>query len=183
MKTICVYCGSKPGADPVYTVAARSLARAMTDRGIGLVYGGASIGLMGTMADAVLAGGCTVTGVIPGALFKREVAHQGLTEIIEVGSMHQRKEKMASLCDGFIALPGGFGTLEELFEAITWCQLRIHTKPIGLLNVSGYYDQLADFIDHAVDQGFIRPAHQSLYTMDSDADTLIGKMENLLLKM
>jgi uncharacterized protein (TIGR00730 family) len=90
---------------------------------------------------------------------------------------------MASLCDGFIALPGGFGTLEELFEAITWCQLRIHTKPIGLLNVSGYYDQLADFIDHAVDQGFIRPAHQSLYTMDSDADTLIGKMENLLLKM
>lgn len=183
MKTICVYCGSKPGADPAYAEAANSLARAMTDRGIGLVYGGASIGLMGTLADAVLEGGCTVTGVIPGALFKSEVAHSGLTEMIEVNSMHQRKEKMASLSDGFIALPGGFGTFEELFEAITWSQLRIHTKPIGLLNASGYYDRLASFLDHAVDQGFIKPAHQSLYAIDADPEILIEKMENLLPKI
>ena len=183
MKSICVYCGSKPGADPVYTSAAKSLAAAMTTRNINLVYGGASIGLMGTMADAVLEGGCRVTGVIPDALFENAVAHTGLSELITVDSMHQRKEKMAILSDGFIALPGGFGTLEELFEAITWSQLRIHTKPIGLLNVSGYYDQLTGFIDHAVDQGFIKSAHQSLFVIDADPGCLLDKMDKQFVKM
>ena len=183
MKRICVYCGSKPGADPVFVDGARALAAAMTERGIGLVYGGASIGLMGAVADAVLEGGCEAFGVIPGALFDNEVAHKGLTELITVDSMHQRKEKMASMADGFIALPGGFGTFEELFEAITWCQLRIHTKPVGLLNVNGYYHQLGKFIDHAVNQGFVKPAHRSLYDIDSDPVRLLHKMDAQILKM
>ena len=182
MKKICVYCGSKPGNNPAFMASAVSLGRTMTKRNIDLVYGGASIGLMGQIADSVLTGGGAVTGVIPEALFKHEVVHTGLTELISVNSMHQRKEKMADLSDGFIALPGGFGTLEELFEAITWSQLRIHTKPIGLLNIDGYYDQLDQFIGHCVSSGFIKPEHKALYAIHSDPDTLINLMDNLIVK-
>ena len=150
----------------------------MTDRNIGLVYGGGSIGLMGQIADSVLENNGEAIGVIPAALFKDEVAHRGLTKLITRANMHQRKAKMARLADGFIALPGGFGTLEEFFEAITWSQLKIHSKPkpIGLLNVAGYYDQLHDFICHAVSQGFIKPKHQTLYRVHSDPDTLLDMM-------
>jgi uncharacterized protein (TIGR00730 family) len=182
MKNLCVYCGSKSGNDPGFMASAVSLGRTMAKRNIDLVYGGASIGLMGQIADSVLAGGGSVTGVIPEALFKQEVVHTGLSELISVGSMHQRKQKMAELSDGFIALPGGFGTLEELFEAITWSQLRIHTKPIGLLNVDGYYDQLDRFIEHCVSSGFIKPEHKALYAIHSDPDTLIDLMDNLIVK-
>lgn len=150
----------------------------MTDRNIGLVYGGGSIGLMGQIADSVLANNGEVIGVIPENLFKNEVAHRGLTRLITTADMHHRKAKMASLADGFIALPGGFGTLEELFEAITWSQLKIHSKPkpVGLLNATGYYDQLHDFICHAVSQGFITPGHQALYRVHCDPDTLLDRM-------
>ncbi len=179
MKRICVYCGSKAGNQPEYRDAARSLARAMTGRNIGLVYGGGNIGLMGQIADSVLANNGEAIGVIPKALFRDEVAHRGLTELITMDDMHQRKAKMASLADGFIALPGGFGTLEEFFEAITWSQLKIHSKskPVGLLNVAGYYDRLHDFLCHTVSQGFIKPEHQALYTVHSDPDTLLDRME------
>ena len=182
MKKICVYCGSKPGNDEAFMASASSLGHTMTTKKIDLVYGGASIGLMGQIADSVLAGGGSVTGVIPKALFKHEVVHTGLSELISVNSMHQRKEKMAELSDGFIALPGGFGTLEELFEAITWSQLRIHNKPIGLLNVDGYYDQLDQFIEHCVSSGFIKPEHKALYAIHSNPDALIDLMENLIVK-
>lgn len=182
MKRICVYCGSNPGSKPEYLEAAKSLAKAMTDRNIGLVYGGASVGLMGQIANSVLESNGQVIGVIPGLLFKNEVTHTDLTELITVNDMHQRKAKMASLADGFIALPGGFGTLEEFFEAITWSQLRIHTKrkPVGLLNESGYYDQLHAFISHAVSQEFVKPKHQALYAIHSDAQTLLGMMEDMI---
>ena len=155
----------------------------MCARDMGLVYGGASIGLMGRIADTVLKHGGEAIGVIPDALFKSEVAHDGLSEMITVDSMHQRKEKMANLADGFIALPGGFGTLEEVFEAITWSQLRIQVKPIGLLNVSGYYDRLQAFIDNCVEQGFIRPEHAALYVMENDPESLIVAMEKAILRI
>ncbi len=178
MKRICVYCGSKAGSRTEYRDAAKSLARAMTDRNISLVYGGGGIGLMGQIADSVLANNGEVIGVIPDNLFKNEVAHRGLTRLITTADMHHRKARMASLADGFIALPGGFGTLEELFEAITWSQLKIHSKPkpVGLLNAAGYYDQLHDFISHAVSQEFIKPGHQALYTVHSDPGTLLDRM-------
>ncbi len=178
MKRICVYCGSKAGNQPEYRDAAKSLARAMTERNIGLVYGGGGIGLMGQIADSVLANNGEAIGVIPRDLFRDEVAHRGLTELITMDDMHQRKAKMASLADGFIALPGGFGTLEEFFEAVTWSQLKIHSKskPVGLLNVAGYYDRLHDFLCHTVSQGFIKPKHQALYTVHSDPDTLLDRM-------
>ena len=182
MKKICVYCGSKPGNDEAFMASASSLGHTMTTKKIDLVYGGASIGLMGQIADSVLSGGGSVTGVIPKALFKHEVVHTGLSELISVNSMHQRKEKMAELFDGFIALSGGFGTLEELFEAITWSQLRIHNKPIGLLNVDGYYDQLDQFIEHCVSSGFIKPEHKALYAIHSNPDALIDLMGNLIVK-
>ena len=181
MKRICVYCGSKTGNRPEYPEAAKSLARAMTDRNIGLVYGGGGIGLMGQIADSVLANNGEVIGVIPRNLFKNEVAHRGLTRLITMADMHHRKAKMASLADGFIAMPGGFGTLEELFEAITWSQLKIHSKPkpVGLLNAAGYYDQLHDFISHAVGQEFIKSRHQALYTVHCDAHALLDMMEEM----
>ena len=175
MKRICVYCGSKAGNQPQYLEAAKSLGKAMTERNIGLVYGGGNIGLMGQIADSVMANNGQAIGIIPDSLFKAEVVHRGLTELITMADMHQRKAKMARLSDGFIALPGGFGTLEEFFEAITWSQLKIHSKskPVGLLNVDGYYDRLHAFIGHAVDQGFIKPAHQALYRIHSDPHTLL----------
>lgn len=156
MKKICVYCGSSDGARPEYRQAAAALGRAMLEKDIDLVYGGASVGLMGKLADTVLKGGGRVTGVIPEFLLNREISHTGLTELVVVDSMHERKSMMADLSDGFIALPGGIGTMEELFEILTWSHLRFHNKPCALLNVAGYYDHLNAFMQHGVNQGFIR---------------------------
>ena len=172
-KTICVYCGANAGVSPVYAEAARALGRALVDQNLALVYGGGKVGLMGIIADAVLAAGGEATGVIPTALVEREVGHTGLTRQFIVKDMHERKAMMASLSDGFIAMPGGMGTLEELFEMLTWSQLGIHAKPIGLLNVGGFYDGLIDFIAHASAQGFIRPQHAALMRSESDPEALL----------
>lgn len=155
IKKICVYCGSSPGKNPAYLQAAESLAKHMCKRGIGLVYGGAAIGVMGAVANAVLDSGGEVIGVIPSSLAVKEVAHSGLTELHVVASMHERKAMMAELSDGFIALPGGWGTLEEIFEILTWAQLGFHHKPCGLLNVGSYYDGLIAFLDNAFEQQFV----------------------------
>jgi uncharacterized protein (TIGR00730 family) len=162
MKRICVFAGSSRGVRPEYAEAAPALAAELSRRGLGLVYGGGSVGLMGVLADAALAQGVEVIGVIPGPLATRELAHAGLSDLRVVGSMHQRKALMASLVDGFIALPGGLGTLEETLEMLTWSQLGIHGKPVGLLNVAGYFDGLRHLLAHAVTEGFIRPEYQSL---------------------
>lgn len=156
MKKICVYCGSSEGILPEYGRAAVALGRAMVKNDFDLVYGGASVGLMGKLADAVLDGGGKVTGVMPEPLVNREISHPGLTELVVAGSMHERKSMMADLSDAFIALPGGIGTMDELFEILTWAHLGIHNKPCALLNVSGYYDHLKAFMQHGVNQGFIR---------------------------
>ena len=157
---ICVYAGSNPGAKEAYAEAAGELARLLAQRGIGVVYGGARVGLMGVLADTALAEGGEVIGVMPQDLVDREIAHTGLTELHVVGSMHERKALMAELSDGFVALPGGAGTLEELIEVYTWSQLGLHDKPMGVLNVLGYYDGLAALLDHAVREGFLRPQHR-----------------------
>jgi len=157
LKNICVYCGSSPGRLKAYADAARALAEALVSRNIGLVYGGASIGIMGAVADHVLQLGGKAVGVIPEALMRKEVAHYRLSELYVTQSMHERKMRMAELSDGFIALPGGLGTLEELFEIWTWAQLGFHDKPCGLLNVEGYYDPLIEFLDHAVTEQFAPP--------------------------
>ncbi|GAB4214245.1 MAG: TIGR00730 family Rossman fold protein [Rhodoferax sp.] len=175
MKNVCVYCGSSPGADPVYRAAAQALGQAMARRGVGLVYGGASIGVMGAVADAVLAAGGRVLGVIPEALAQREVAHTGLTELVVTPSMHVRKMRMAEAADAFVALPGGIGTFEELFEIWTWAQLGIHSKPVALLNVAGYFDSLIALVDHAVAQGFLKPAQRALLWVDTDAERLLDR--------
>ncbi len=177
MKRVCVYCGSSEGGNPVYTGAARQLARAMVNRNIDLVYGGASVGIMGEIADAVLEYGGEVIGVIPKGLFRKEVAHTSLTELREVSSMHERKSLMADLSDGFIALPGGFGTIEEILEIITWSQLGMHRKPCGLLNVYQYYDKLIEFLDHAVSEQFIKNSHRSTVLIDECPDALLKKFE------
>ena len=155
IKKICVYCGSSPGKNPAYLQAAEGLARHMCKRGIGLVYGGAAIGVMGAVANAVLEGGGEAIGIIPRSLAVKEVAHSNLTELHVVASMHDRKAMMAELSDGFIALPGGWGTLEEIFEILTWAQLGFHHKPCGLLNIAGYYDGLIGFLDDAFEQQFV----------------------------
>jgi uncharacterized protein (TIGR00730 family) len=162
MKRICVFAGSSRGVRPEYAEAAQALAAELSRRGLGLVYGGGSVGLMGVLADAALAQGVEVIGVIPGPLATRELAHAGLSDLRVVGSMHQRKALMASLVDGFIALPGGLGTLEETLEMLTWSQLGIHGKPVGLLNMAGYFDGLRHLLAHAVTEGFIRSEYQSL---------------------
>lgn len=162
MKRLCVFCGSAEGARSVYAEAARELAAELVRRNLGVIYGGGSIGLMGVLANAVLAGGGEVIGVIPRGLATRELAHPGLTEMRVVPSMHERKALMASLADGFLALPGGLGTLEETLEILTWAQLGIHEKPVGLLNVDGYWDGLSALLAHAVREGFVRPAHATL---------------------
>jgi uncharacterized protein (TIGR00730 family) len=159
---ICVFCGSSAGAKPKYLAEAKSLGQQMAGGGWGLVYGGTSIGLMGATADAALSGGAEVIGVLPQSLQDREIAHRGLTKLHLVGSMHERKALMASLSDAFIALPGGYGTLDEFFEIVTWAQLNIHSKPCVLINTDGYYDFLLRFLDHAVREEFVRPANQSL---------------------
>lgn len=176
MKAIAVYCGANAGADPVYAEAARALGRLLAERGIGLVYGGGHVGLMGIVADAALAAGGRVSGVIPQQLVDRELAHPGLSELFVVRNMHERKAMMADLSDGFIAMPGGMGTLEELFEMLTWSQLEIHAKPVGVLNVAGFYDLLDQFISHAADQGFIRPQHRGLMMVERDPEALIARL-------
>jgi uncharacterized protein (TIGR00730 family) len=172
-KTICVYCGANAGVTPRYAEAARALGRAMVDNNLALVYGGGNVGLMGIIADEVLRVGGEATGVIPTALVEREVGHTGLTRQFIVKDMHERKAMMASLADGFIAMPGGMGTLEELFEMLTWSQLGIHSKPVGLLNVDGFYDGLIGFIRHASEQGFIRPQHAQLMMSAADPQALL----------
>jgi uncharacterized protein (TIGR00730 family) len=162
LNKICVYCGSSSGKNPAYAEAATQLGQAMQQRGIGLVYGGAAVGIMGTVADAVLAAGGEVIGVIPKSLAVKEVAHDHLTELHVVESMHERKAMMAELSDGFIAMPGGWGTLEELFEMLTWAQLGFHQKPCGLLNISGYYDGLIGFLDNAFEQQFVSEQYRPM---------------------
>jgi uncharacterized protein (TIGR00730 family) len=168
-KRICVFCGSSVGANPKYFAEAKSLGQLMAGGGWGLVYGGTSIGLMGATADAALSGGAEVIGVLPQALQDREIAHRGLTKLHLVGSMHERKALMASLSDAFIALPGGYGTLDEFFEMVTWAQLNIHSKVCVLINTDGYYDFLLRFLDHAVREEFVRPANLRLVQVARDS--------------
>ena len=176
MRRICVFTGSNPGKRPEYREAAQALGREMVERGMGLVYGAASVGLMGVVADAVLAGGGEVIGVIPRGLFRREVGHEGLTQLHEVNSMHERKALMADLADGFIALPGGYGTFDELFEIITWEQLGIHSKPIGLLDVAGYFEPLLALIAHAVAEGFVPSQHSEIVIHESSPGVLLDRL-------
>ncbi len=176
MKKICVYCGSRPGNNPAYLEAARELGKQLTDQGLGLVYGGASIGLMAETANAVLAGGGEVYGVIPKALAEVEVAHHGLTQLHIVDDMHARKALMAELSDGFIALPGGLGTFEELFEILTWAQLGYHDKPCGLLNIEGYYDVLLQFLEQSVNAEFVKADHLALLLKSNSPEALVQQM-------
>lgn len=176
MERVCVFCGSSPGARPEYGEAAEALGRALLEAGLGLVYGGASVGLMGWIADTVIAGSGEVIGVIPESMAKKEIAHGGLSDLRVVGSMHERKQTMADLASGFIALPGGLGTFEELFEILTWAQLGMHKKPIGLLNVGGYYDPLLMMLDRAVGQQFVRPEHRGLLLVSTDPEALLAAM-------
>lgn len=177
MTRLAVYCGSSPGADPAYATAARALGTEMAARNIGLVFGGGHVGLMGTIADAVLAAGGEVIGVIPTALRDKELAHKGCTELHIVSTMHERKGLMADLSDGFIAMPGGFGTLDEMFEMLTWAQLGYHAKPCGFLNVAGYYDALFAFLDSCVDARFVTAVHREMIIEDSDPAALLDGIE------
>jgi hypothetical protein len=176
VKNICVFCGSSFGRKPAYARAARQLGEALASRDLGLVYGGGSIGLMGAVADAALEAGAPVVGVIPRALARREIAHHGLTRLEVVPSMHARKARMARLSDAFVAMPGGIGTLEELFEVLTWGYLGIHAKPTGLLDVGGYWRPLVRLLDHAVEEGFLRPAHRKLVVIDRSPDRLLARL-------
>lgn len=176
MKSIAVYCGANGGASPVYEEAARAMGRALVANGNALVFGGGRVGLMGTIADEVLRCGGEATGVIPQQLVDRELAHPGLTRLFVVKDMHERKAMMAALSDGFVAMPGGMGTLEELFEMLTWSQLGIHCKPIGVLNVAGFYDQLVGFLGHARGEGFIREQHAGLMMVEANPEALIARL-------
>jgi uncharacterized protein (TIGR00730 family) len=173
MRRLCVFCGSSAGLNPVYADSARGLGELLVARGLGLVYGAGHVGLMGILADAVLRAGGEVIGVIPQALVAKELAHLGLTRLEVVDTMHQRKARMADLSDAFVALPGGYGTLDELFEILTWAQLGIHKKPIGLLNVGGFFDPLLAWIRHAAAEGFIRQQHVALLNVSTDAEGLL----------
>jgi uncharacterized protein (TIGR00730 family) len=177
MKRLCVYCGSSPGSQPDYTEAAKHLAHALVEKNIEVVYGGASVGTMGVLANAMLAEGGQVIGIIPQTLVDKEVAHPGLSELRVVKSMHERKMLMAELSDGFIALPGGLGTLEEFFEVLTWALLGLHQKPCGLLNIRGYYRSLIDFLDHAVSEKFIREAHRAMLLVEEQPERLLERFE------
>ena len=175
MKRICVYCGSAVGASSVYVQMAEKLAIELVKRNIELVYGGAQVGVMGSIANSVLAAGGSVIGVLPVGLFRTEVPHDGLTQLIEVSSLHERKAKMAEISDAFIALPGGLGTLEELFEILTWAQLGLHKNPVGILNVNGFYDKMLDYLDHAVAEKFIRLQHREMIVVDADIESMFEK--------
>ena len=177
--SLCVYCGSRSGDDPAFEAAARTIGQAVGKRGWRLVYGGGRAGLMGTVADAALAAGAEVIGIIPQALMGRELGHGGLTELHVVETMHERKRLMAERSDAFIALPGGIGTFEELFEVWTWLQLGYHTKPVGLLNAAGYYDGLLAFLDHSVARGFVPAAQRDLLQVAADAEALLDRMAAL----
>jgi uncharacterized protein (TIGR00730 family) len=176
MKRICVFCGASTGTDPRHAEAARSLGRAIAGRGLELVYGGGSVGLMGAVADAALGAGGRVIGVIPQVLQIRELAHHGLSDLRVVGSMHERKALMAELSDGFVALPGGMGTLEELSEVLTWAQLGLHARPVGLLDVGGYYRPLITFFDQAVEAGFLRPAHRAILQVAVEPEAMLDRL-------
>jgi|SRR5687767_11131353 uncharacterized protein (TIGR00730 family) len=176
MRRVCVFCGSSVGNQPAYAEAAQAMGAVLAKRGIGLVYGGGNVGLMGVVADAVMAHGGEAIGVIPRSLADREVAHGGITQLHVVDSMHTRKAMMAELSDGFVAMPGGVGTFEEFFEVVTWTQLGLHRKPCGLLNVQGFYTPLAAFIDQAVSEGFIKPIHRAAIVVDSDPARLLDTL-------
>jgi uncharacterized protein (TIGR00730 family) len=175
IKNICVYCGSSPGKNPAYLLAAETLAKAMCQRGIGLVYGGAAVGVMGAVANAVLEAGGEAVGVIPKSLAVKELAHTGLNELHVVESMHERKAMMADLADGFIALPGGWGTLEEIFEILTWAQLGFHDKPCGLLNIETYYDGLIGFLENSFKQEFVNPLYRPMLMTDKEPTGLLDQ--------
>ncbi|HEY9871339.1 MAG TPA: TIGR00730 family Rossman fold protein [Candidatus Obscuribacterales bacterium] len=174
--TLCIFCGALPGIRPAYRQAAERLGCLLAERQIAIVYGGGRVGLMGALADAALAAGGRVTGIIPRALFDRELGHNGVTELRIVGSMHERKAMMEELSDGFIALPGGFGTFEEIFEMITWLQLGVHGKPCALLNIEGYFDALAGFVEHASAEGFITSEDRDLLLVDDDPERLLDRV-------
>lgn len=176
IRRLCIYCGSSPGSGEAYATAARTTGRALAQRGIALVYGGGNVGMMGRIADAVLDAGGEVIGVIPHHLADKELAHERATQMIRVNSMHERKQTMADLSDGFITLPGGIGTLEEMFETMTWLQLGLHRKPIGLLNVDGFFDSMLGFLDHMVAERFLKPEHRDLLMVDDDIERLIGRL-------
>lgn len=176
MRSVCVFCGGNPGARPSYQAAAARLGAALAERGLALVYGGASAGLMGAVADAVLAKGGAAYGVLPDFMIKREVAHRGLTALELVGSMTERKARMGERADAFVALPGGFGTLDELFEVLTWSQLGLHHKPIALLDVDGYWTSLVAFLDHAAREGLLRPEHRAMLFVETDVPTLLDRL-------
>jgi uncharacterized protein (TIGR00730 family) len=176
LRSVTVYCGSNTGADPAYAEATRALARLVAGSGMRVVDGGGHVGLMGVLADAAMEAGGEVIGVMPQALIDREIGHRGLSELRVVGSMHERKALMAELGDAFVALPGGIGTLEELIEVYTWSQLGIHRKPLGVLNVNGYYDGLATFLDHAVEERFLRPQHRDVLAFEAEPEALLARL-------
>jgi uncharacterized protein (TIGR00730 family) len=177
LSSICVFCGSNAGANPAYLRAAEAVGRGLARRGVRVVYGGGKVGMMGAVADAARGAGGEVIGVIPQAIFDLEIGHTGLDDLRVVGSMHERKALMAKLSDAFVALPGGIGTLEELFEVYTWAQLGIHAKPLGLLDVAGYFQPLAGFLDHAVQERFLRPETRTLLAVSDDLDELLAALE------
>jgi uncharacterized protein (TIGR00730 family) len=177
LKSVCVFCGSQGGLLPEYEQAARELARVLASHDVGLVYGGGHVGLMGALADAMLARGGRVTGVIPHHLMRPEIAHQDLTELIVVDSMHERKRIMADRSDAFIVLPGGYGTLEEMFEMVTWLQLRLQAKPVGVVNVQGYFDSLLAFLQHCAEQGFIRRPDWDLLIVEHSPALLFEQLQ------
>jgi uncharacterized protein (TIGR00730 family) len=177
-RKICVFTGSRHGASPEYAAAAQQLGRELVARGCGLVYGGGNVGLMNVVANTVLELHGTVVGVIPNALVSKEVAHRGLTELRVVGSMHERKAVMAELSDGFIAMPGGIGTMEEFFEVLSWAQLGLHEKPCGLLNATGYYDSLIRFLDQAVEKDFVKPKHRALMLVEDNSAALLDRFQD-----
>ena len=178
IRALCVFCGSSPGFDPVHGAAAKALGAALGRAGIDLVYGGGRVGLMGIVADAAMAAGSRAIGVIPQALYDLEVGHDGLTELHVVRSMHERKALMADLSDGFIALSGGIGTFEELFEIWTWGQLGDHAKPVSLLNIAGFYDGLTTFLDDVVSAGFLRAAHREMLMVEDEPERLVGRLRD-----
>jgi uncharacterized protein (TIGR00730 family) len=178
MKRICVFCGANSGARLDYAKAAQKLGEAIVSKGFGLVYGGANVGLMRVVADTVLSKGGDVIGIIPENLVVKEIAHEGLQDLRVVPSMHERKAQMEKLSDGFVALPGGFGTFEELCEILTWSQLGLHHKPCGVLNVNGYFNRFLGFLDHAVDEKFIRPEHRELLLSEHEPDVLLQKFQD-----
>jgi uncharacterized protein (TIGR00730 family) len=182
MKSICVYCGSRTGNFELHAETARLLARELVKNNIALVYGGGNIGLMGVIADEVMRLGGEATGIIPKGLLEKEVGHSGLTRLHIVKDMHERKAMMIDLSDGFIALPGGLGTLEELFEVLTWSQLGFHNKPVGLLNAHGFFDGLIGFMQHLVSQGFLQPAHADLLMVETDAAALLDRFRAFRLR-